>query len=103
VYSRQDSHDWTIYQGVLSADEMTAYVSYHGSDTTGADWFVLGDELERCPPSQISAGMGCIPGHGKIQVSDGQIYIATGGPLIYEYGRENRVARLDTGLEGNHL
>jgi len=34
-----DGHTWTLYQGSVSADEQRLYVSYHGPDITGLDWF----------------------------------------------------------------
>jgi hypothetical protein len=41
---------WLVYWGALSADERSLVVSYHGGDTTGADWFRIS------PTFDISAG-----------------------------------------------
>lgn len=100
----QDGHTWTVYQGAVSADEQRVYVSYHGPDTTGIDWFdVTGNGLIRCV-SQEPANFGCIASHGGFTLFPDRLLAATGGPVILNMDRTGQVQEaFDTGLEGNHL
>lgn len=99
-----DAHAWTVYQGGVTEDERTLFISYHGPDTTGIDRFtVLTNGLARCPSSAVP-GRGCIDGHGGFIIMGTHLLIATGGSAIIERdweGQEQR--RLITGLEHTHL
>jgi hypothetical protein len=98
-----DDRDWTVYQGLVSEDEATLFVSYHGADTTGIDFFQVADGLTRCISTSSAPNSGCLEGHGKVALVDGRLYVATGGPLIYEYVNGERVSSVNTLLNGNHL
>ena len=99
-----DGHDWRIYAGAVSQDETRLYLSYHGPDTTGIDWFeVTADGLQRCPASQW-ANAGCIGGHGGFTLVGDHLLAATGLPVIVEVNAAGTItAGYDTRLEGNHL
>lgn len=100
----EDGHAWTVYQGSVSADQRRIYVSYHGTDTTGLDWFdVTPDGLVRCLSAE-PANFGCIASHGAFAVLPNELLVATGGPMILDVDATGVVRRaFDTGLQGNHL
>lgn len=53
--------DWHVYNGAVSSDERRLYISYHGGDTTGIDWFDLtADGWRRCA-IDTRPGNGCVP------------------------------------------
>src|SRR5207245_350711 len=63
-----DGHDWRVYHGAVSTDESRVFVSFHGPDTTGIDWFDLApDGSHRCPDSSVP-GRGCLHGHGGLAI-----------------------------------
>lgn len=95
---------WIMPWTDVSLDEEYLFVSYHGADTTGADWIeVTSRGLERCR-RKAPAGQGCIAGHGNVEAYGDHLLIATGTPQINETTRAGKVVReLDTKLEGNHL
>jgi hypothetical protein len=99
-----DGYDWRVYQGAVSADERRLYVSYHGSNTTGIDWFdVAADGLHRCPASQ-RPNFGCIGAHGGFMLHDDKLLAATGSTVILEADHTGAAERaIDTQLQGNHL
>jgi hypothetical protein len=99
-----DGHTWTVYQGSVAADERRLYVSYHGPDTTGLDWFdVTPDGLVRCA-TPARANFGCIASHGGFALLPHELLAATGGPVILDVDASGAVRQaFDTGLEGNHL
>jgi hypothetical protein len=100
----EDGHKWTVYQGSVSADEQHLYVSYHGPDTTGLDWFdVASGGLVRCaslgPPN-----FGCIASHGGFTVLPHELLVGTGDPVILDVDSSGAIRKgFDTGLVGNHL
>lgn len=99
-----DGHDWRVYQGAVSPDEGRLYVSYHGPDTTGIDWFDLApDGPHRCPDGK-RPGRGCLDGHGGFVLYQDGLLAATGTPMVLELDQTDAVRRgLDTSLTGNHL
>jgi hypothetical protein len=100
-----EGRDWFVYSAALAPDERTLYVTYHGSDTTGADWIAL-PELRRCRRSP-RPWAGCLPDdlHGHLQpLAAGGFVAATGSPRLVRYdGSRWLEAKLDTRLAGNHL
>lgn len=99
-----DGRDWLVYQGAVSPDERTLYVSYHGTDTTGIDRFDLGpDGLRRCPSGR-RPGTGCIGGHGGFAFSGEGLLVATGDSVILATDHTGAVrGAVDTELSNNHL
>jgi hypothetical protein len=99
-----DGRSWWVNSAALAADERTLYVTYHGSDTTGADWIAL-PELRRCPRSR-RPWAGCLPDdlHGHLlPLAAGGFVAATGSPRLVRYDGSRRLtAKLDTRLAGNH-
>jgi hypothetical protein len=99
-----DGHDWRVYKGSVSRDEHRLYVSYHGPDTTGIDWFDITPEgLERCR-MKARGNVGCIDAHGGFVVRGDSLLVTDGSPIIRQVDRDGALQRaLDTRLEGNHL
>jgi hypothetical protein len=97
-------YDWYTYRGLVSGDEGTVFVSYHGTYTTGIDSFAItGAVAHRCEPS-LGPGRGCIQGHGDVELYAGGLLAATGGEYIEELDQTGTVRRmLSTRLAGNHL
>lgn len=74
--------EWSIYLGGIAADGRRLYVGYHGSNTTGVDWFDLrGDSLFRCP-TRGRSWVGCVGSHGGFAVYKGGLLFATGFEVI---------------------
>lgn len=98
-----DGRDWSVYRGEVSADEQRVFLSYHGSDTTGVDWFTLrGQTLTRCRPP--APDLACIDSHGDFTPYGSGLLVATGLSAIKQVGLRGRVIRrYDTDLRGNHL
>jgi hypothetical protein len=100
-----EGRDWWVYSAAVAADERTLYVTYHGSDTTGADWIAL-PELRRCRRSP-QPWAGCLPAdlHGHLlPLAAGGFVAATGSPRLVRYDAARRLElKLDTQLAGNHL
>jgi hypothetical protein len=97
--------EWTLYQASVAADERRIFVSYHGTDTTGVDWFdVDGSRLVRCTKRQ-RPNVGCISGaHGGFALVDGGLIVATGLRWLEEVDQEgHETRRYDTALEHTHL
>jgi hypothetical protein len=98
-----DDKNWYIYRGLVTADGATAFVSYHGSDTTGIDVIGLdpqpGLKCVAAPPST-----GCIATHGDIEFWSDALLAATGEGPLRSYGSDLRVLReYDPQLPRNHL
>jgi hypothetical protein len=100
-----EGRDWYVNSAAVAPDERTLYVTYHGEDTTGADWIAL-PELRRCRRSP-HPWAGCLPNelHGHLlPLAAGGFVAATGGPRLVRYdGSWRPVRKLDTQLAGNHL
>jgi hypothetical protein len=100
-----ERRDWFVNTASVAPDERTLYVTYHGSDTTGADWIAL-PELRRCRRSP-RPWAGCLPDqlHGHLQpLAAGGFVAATGSPRLVRYDGSRRLAaKLNTRLAGNHL
>lgn len=99
-----DGRTWSVYQGVVNADETALFISYHGP-TTGIDRFELKDgTLTRCAPA-TSADQGCIRTHGGMLLFRDRLFAATGeGPLLaLDPATGARLERHDPQLEGNHI
>lgn len=98
-----DGHDWEVYQGAVSTDERRVYASYHGTDTTGIDWFTRTPQgVQRCPATTVTGG--CLRTHGGFLVAGEHIIATTGEPEILVLSLDGQVqATYDTKLVGNHL
>jgi hypothetical protein len=109
---------WLVYGGALSADERRLVLSYHGGDTTGADWFRIS------PTFDISAGRmaerrcvdrpprwPCGPGrtdvprvHGAVTAVGARFVAATGASDLLELDRGGHgVGRLWVRDNKSHL
>jgi hypothetical protein len=100
-----ERRDWFVNTAAVAPDERTLYVTYHGVDTTGADWITL-PELRRCRPSP-QRWAGCLSDqlHGHLQpLAAGGFVAATGSPRLFRFdGSKRLTAKLNTRLTGNHL
>lgn len=103
-----DGRFWFPYRGLVSTDERTLYISYHGggtaTGTTGVDAFrVSAGGLQRCPPAPYP-DHGCIAAHGNIEFYRGGLLVAEGSPpWILQIDTAGTVRReLHTRLHGNH-
>ncbi len=101
---RAEGHVWVVYQGAVTPDERSLYVSYHGPDTTGVGRFDLAaDAVRRCPAS-TRAGFGCIESHGGMAVYRNGLLLATGDTVVLHADLDGTMrGAIDTGLTGNHL
>jgi hypothetical protein len=96
--------DWYVLQGLVSLDEHRIFISYHGTDTSGIDWFTpVGGHLERCQIT-VPASSGCLRTHGGIAFYGNDVLATTGEGPIEEVDISGTVRRrFDTQLPGNHL
>lgn len=94
---------WWVYALAVDQEERRAYVSYHGSDTSGLDTLNIRDRrMTRCrrPGYLVCWGQP----HGTVAVVGDNVYAATGAPWIGEYARDGTLGRrLETGLGNVHL
>ena len=97
---RRSGWVWAL---VIDDQERRAYMSYHGSDTSGLDTLTInGPRVTRCrrPGYIVCWGQP----HGTLAVVGDRIYTATGAPWIGEYAPDGTLQRrLETGLENVHL
>jgi hypothetical protein len=100
-----DDYNWLVYQGAVTSDEQQLFISYHGQDTTGVDWFdVTPSGLEGCPQNRFGQHLGCLGGHGSFTLYHGDILVATGLNVIEQVDMQGKVkGAWDTGLNNNHL
>lgn len=101
---RSGGRDWYVYQGAVTHDETAMYISYHGPDTTGIDRLAIGKRaLEQCPRA-TEPGVGCIRGHGAIEILPDGLLVASGEDSLLMTDEMGRLLReYDTGLGDNHL
>jgi hypothetical protein len=99
-----DGLDWLVYQGAVVTDEQRVYVSYHGTTTTGIDWFDRdGDKFQACAP-RLRRNTGCALSHGGFGLEPDRLLAATGTPIILLFNQDGLLERaFDTRLSGNHL
>jgi hypothetical protein len=100
------AHNWAPYAAAVAADERYAVVSYHGSDTTGADIVRLDGQVPQGCAASTVANAGCIAEiHGAVSANAGRVLGTTGDGTVLvsvdPFGRQPR--RLNPGLPGNHL
>jgi hypothetical protein len=105
--------DWSVHAGTPSGDERRFMVTYHGGNTTGADWVDLEPgALRRCESRDRDRA--CIfEVHGGVEpFGDG--FLATTGSRIVEVSRDGRIVRqlplaprnvhlMDFALDRSHL
>jgi hypothetical protein len=89
---------------MVSADEHRLFISYHGSDTSGIDWFThVGGLLERCRLA-VPDGSGCLRTHGGFALYGNEVLATTGFWLLLEVDISGTVRRrFDVRLPGNHV
>ena len=96
------SGSWWLWSLALDAAERTAYVTYHGSNTTGLD-FVRLQGRDAHPCARSTRACWSRP-HGAVVVHGDRVFTTTGGPWIAEFSADGRLRRrLDTGLGNTHL
>jgi hypothetical protein len=84
--------DWYVTDAAISSDERYLAVSYHGPDTTGADWISLSEAPKVCS-DRTPAYLACIRLHGDIAFREHHLVATTGeGPLV-ERNLDGRLAR----------
>lgn len=95
--------DWYVGDAAISSDERYLAVSYHGTDTTGADWIRLSEAPEVCP-DRTPAYLACLGLHGDVAFREHNLVATTGeGPLV-ERARDDRLVRSwPPKLPRNHL
>ena len=84
--------DWSVHAGTPSAEERLFVLTYHGGNTTGADWIDLAPgALRRCKSRESDKA--CIfEIHGGVEpYRDG--FLATTGSHVVEVSRDGRVVR----------
>ena len=105
LVAKSRAFDWRIFQGAVSPNEGTVFVSYHGSSTSGADSFaVTAKGLIPCQTAH-PPGRGCIPVHGAIEPFNDQLLGTAGDPAwIRLMTRSGKIIKtFATGLARNHL
>jgi hypothetical protein len=99
---RPPNSDWLPYWGTVAPDERHVVLSYHGSDTTGADWLdAAGNRLRRCP--SVRGGFVCVGEvHGAV-APYGAGFLATDGSGMLEVDWNGRIDRLPVKPQNVHL
>lgn len=103
IRSAAGKRSWFVHTLTLNDAERDAYLSYHGSNTTGLDSIsIAGSRLTRCRKAAL---LGCWgQPHGSVQVVGEHVYAATGAPWVAEYTSNGELERrLETGLGAVHL
>jgi len=100
-----EGRQWYVYQGLVSRDEQRIFISYHGTDTTGIDWFnVTNPGFELCQPLSDLPASDCMRVHGGFALLDDGLLAATGGPLVRIDAGGRIIGELDTPIaERNHV
>jgi hypothetical protein len=112
VRGRKD-RDWTVHAGTPSADERRFMLTYHGGDTTGADWLELAPGGHRRCQSRESDKACIFEIHGGVDRYRGG-FLATTGSHVVEVSRAGRLVRrlplmprnvhlMDFALDRSHL
>jgi hypothetical protein len=84
--------DWRMHWAAIAPDERRLVLSYHGGNTTGADWVDPSrDALHRCPSRRRSRAC-AFEVHGAVEPF-GRGFLATTGDRVIELGRDGRVIR----------
>jgi hypothetical protein len=99
--------EWWTYWAALSGDERRLILSYHGSNTTGADVLTLsGTGFSPCAPTRtVFARSGCSGDvHGMAEPYGEGFVAATGGTRVVVLDpRGEVVRRVRTGLQTHHM
>jgi hypothetical protein len=95
--------DWHVAHLTVAEDESSVLVSYHGSDTTGADLVRL-RPIRPCKDRTPAWGACLTRNHGRAQWLGDRVLAATGEPELAMLTPSGRLVRtLATGLENVHL
>jgi hypothetical protein len=99
--------DWIPYAVAATADERHIAVSYHGTDTTGADIAELsGGQPAMCRPPDSADHAGCVAEvHGRVLATSAGFVAATGsGESVVVFDHAGTLSRQwNPRLPGNHL
>jgi hypothetical protein len=101
--SRLGPLDWSIYDIAVSRDEQRVYVSYHGSNTDGADWIDVGRDVStRClsssePACPRRSGSRALSGSTDRSTRTSQGCSRVSGHLPCSRGSPRRAERLECG------
>jgi hypothetical protein len=84
--------DWSVQAGTASVDERRIVLTYHGGNTTGADWIDRAPGAPRRCKSRESDKACIFEIHGGVEpYRDG--FLATTGSHVIEVSRDGRVVR----------
>lgn len=99
--------EWWTYWAALSADERRLILTYHGSNTTGADVLTLsGTRFAPCAPTRTAfPRSGCAGDvHGAAEAYGEGFVAATGGTRVVVLDERGEVVRrVRTGLQTHHM
>jgi hypothetical protein len=97
-------YDWRVFSTTVSSDESRLWISYHGTDTTGADSLTIdGLRLRHCA-SQADGGIACVNLHGRVVAYRRGLLATTGeGPLLEIRANGTVAARYAVQLKADHL
>jgi hypothetical protein len=84
--------DWWVYWGAPSTDERTFVLTYHGANTTGADWLDLSDGAMRRCEGRDSDRACVFEVHGAVEPF-GSGFLATTGSEVIEAAANGSVTR----------
>jgi len=95
---------WDVIDGMVSADERYAFLSYHGA-VDGVDRLDLSTGKLAC--DRPNPGGGCLsaPVHGYLDLYDDRVVATTDGQalLLLSTANDEGFERAPTGLRGNHM
>jgi hypothetical protein len=101
---RPSALDWEIYDIAVELDERRIFFSYHGPNTTGADWLEVGrGTLARCRSTARAACLAAV--HGAIEADrDGLVAALGTPPLLGRFSRDGeRIQVWPSGFRDAHL
>jgi hypothetical protein len=84
--------DWWVYWGAPSTDERTFMFTYHGGNTTGADWLDLSDAAVRRCEGRDRDRACLFEVHGAVEPY-GSGFLATTGSEVIQVAANGRVTR----------